>query len=173
MEVVQGPGNNLEEQLERMVWEYEKDLLRICCAYLRDTALAQDAVQETFMRAYKSLSAFRGDCSEKTWLMRIAMNVCKSFRWNAWYRLVDRRVPLDELFIPSEPPSLEQIALASEINRLSHKQMEVVLLYYYQNFTIREIAQVLGITPAAVSDRLAKARSRLRIALRGDDGDDG
>ena len=169
MEVVQGPDSNLEEQLERMVWEYEKDLLRTCCAYLRDAALAQDAVQETFLRAYKRLSAFRGDCTEKTWLMHIAMNVCKDFRKSAWYRFVDRRVSLEHLSIPTAPPSLEQITLTSEIMKLPRKHMEVVLLYYYQDLNTREIADVLKITPAAVSDRLNKARSRLRVSLRGDE----
>lgn len=170
MDVVQGPNNNREELLNQMIWQYEKDLLLMCCAYLRDATLAQDAVQETFLRAYKSLSAFRKDCSEKTWLMRIAMNVCKNFRRNAWYRFVDRRVSLEHLSIPSAPPSLEQISLATEIVKLPRKHMEVVLLYYYQDLNIKEIAQVVGITAAAVSDRLIKARSRLRVALKGDDG---
>ena len=172
MEVVQGPGNNYEELLEPMVRKYEKDLLRICYVYLRDAALAQDAVQETFLRVHKKLNAFRRDCSEKTWLMHIAMNVCKDFRKNAWYRFVDRRVSLDQLSIPSAPPSLEQITLTSEIMRLPRKHMEVILLYYYQDLNTREIGQVLGITPAAVSDRLNKARSRLRVSLKGDDGDE-
>jgi RNA polymerase sigma-70 factor (ECF subfamily) len=172
MDVVQGPNNNREELLNHMVWQYEKDLLLICCAYLRDAALAQDAVQETLLRAYKSLSAFREDCSDKTWLMHIAMNVCKNFRRNTWYRFVDRRVSLEHLSIPSTPPSLEQISLATEIVKLPRKHMDVVLLYYYQDLNTKEIAQVLGITPAAISNRLIKARSRLRVALRGDDGNE-
>ena len=172
MEVVQGPDNNFQEHLERMVWQYEKDLLRVCYVYLRDVASAQDAVQETFLRAHNKISAFRGDCNEKTWLMHIAMNVCKDFRKSAWYRFVDRRVSLENLSIPTAPPSLEQIALTSEIMKLPRKHMEVVMLYYYEDLNTREIAQVLGITPAAVSDRLSKARRRLRVSLRGDDGDE-
>jgi RNA polymerase sigma-70 factor (ECF subfamily) len=104
--------------------------------------------------------------------MHIAMNVCKDFRKSAWYRFVDRRVSLDQLSIPSAPPSLEQITLTSEIMRLPRKHMEVILLYYYQDLNTREIAQVLGISPAAVSERLNKARSGLRASLRGDNGDE-
>jgi len=169
MEFVQGPGINFNEHLERMVLQYEKDLLRICYIYLRDAALVQDAVQETFLRAYQNIHSFRAECSEKTWLMRIAMNVCKDFRKSAWYRFVDRRVSLDHLSIPTAPPSLEQITLTSEIMKLPRKHMEVVLLYYYQDLNTREIAEVLNITPSAVSDRLSKARSRLRVSLRGDE----
>jgi len=169
MEFVQGPGINFNEQLERMVLQYEKDLLRIAYIYLRDADLAQDAVQETFLRAYQNIHGFRADCSEKTWLMRIAMNVCKDIRKSAWFRFVDQRVSLEHLAISTALPSLEQIALMSEIMRLPRKHMEVILLYYYQDLNTREIAKVLNITPSAVSDRLNKARRRLCVSLRGDD----
>jgi RNA polymerase sigma-70 factor (ECF subfamily) len=170
MEVVQGPDNNREERLNRMVWQYEKDLIRICSIYLRDASLAQDAVQETFLRAYKNMSAFRGDSGEKTWLIQIAMNVCKDFRKSAWYRFVDRRVSLEHLPIPSAPPSLEHMTLTAEIMRLPRKHMEVVMLYFYERMTIREIAKVLGISQSAVSQRLSKAKSRLHDVLEGGDG---
>ena len=172
MNVVQGPDNNREERLNRMVWQHEKDLLRLCSIYLRDASLAQDAVQETFLRAYKNLNAFRGDSSEKTWLVQIAMNVCKDFRKSAWVRFVDRRVSLDHLPNPFAPPSVDHIALTTEIMRLPRKHMEVVMLYYYEGMPIREIAQVLGISPPAVSQRLNKAKSRLHDALEGGDGNE-
>ena len=172
MEVVQGPDNIREEWLNHLVWQYEKDLLRICSIYLRDATLAQDAVQETFLRVYKSPNAFHGDSSEKTWLVRIAMNVCKDLRRNAWYRFVDRRVSLDNLPIPSAPPSLDHIALTTEIMRLPRKHMEVVMLHYYEGMTIREIARVLGISLPAVSQRLSKAKSRLHDVLGGGDGNE-
>ena len=77
MEVVPGPDDNLENRLIFLMEKYEKDLLRMCCVYLRDISLAEDAVQETFLKAYKNLKDFRGDSNEKTWLMRIAVNTCK------------------------------------------------------------------------------------------------
>jgi len=167
MKVVQGPDSNHEERLNRMVMQYERDLLRMCVVYLRDTPLAQDAVQETFLRAYKTLSAFRGECSEKTWLINIAMNVCRNVRKSAWHRFVDRRVPIEDLKMSSPPPSLEGITLTTEIMRLPRKHMEVVLLYYYQDMSTKEIAQALEISIAAVSERLNKARNRLHFALEG------
>lgn len=59
--------------LTRLMQMYEKDILNLCCMLLHDIALAEDAVQETFFKAYKGLDAFRGDSAEKTWLMRIAI----------------------------------------------------------------------------------------------------
>ena len=86
MDFVKGPGNHPEARISRMVKTYEKDLLRLCCMYLKDAVMAEDAVQETFLKAYKSLHAFRGESSEKTWLMRIAINVCKDMQRTAWFR---------------------------------------------------------------------------------------
>lgn len=66
-----------QKSLERMMGQYGDALLRMCCLHLRDAALAEDAVQETFLRAYRRMDGFRGDCSEQTWLMGIAINI-----WN-------------------------------------------------------------------------------------------
>ena len=66
MEFAKGPTNSHEETLSRMVAQYEVMLLRTCYMYLHDRQLAQDATQETFLKAYRSLSSFRGESSEKT-----------------------------------------------------------------------------------------------------------
>ena len=60
-------NENARQRLVRLVEQYQTDLLRLCYIQLHDTALAEDAVQETFIKAYRSFPAFRGDCSEKTW----------------------------------------------------------------------------------------------------------
>lgn len=167
MEVVTSSDSILENRLIRLMEQYEKDLLRMCSVYLRDRSLAEDAVQETFLKAYQGLSGFRGDCSEKTWLMRIAMNTCKNMRRNAWFRFMDRRVPLDRLPPPALSAEDGSVAVTQEVMRLPRKEQEVVLLYYYQGLKAKEIAQALGISGAAVSKRLKQARARLSIALEG------
>ena len=65
MSVVKGPDKLREEKLHQMIDKYEKDLIRMCCAYLRDLSMAEDAVQETFLKAYKGLDSFKGNSSEK------------------------------------------------------------------------------------------------------------
>ena len=74
MEAVKDPGCGREEAIVRMVNEWQLPLLRLCYIQLQDKGLAEDAVQETFIRAFRALDTFRGDCSEKTWLTRIAIN---------------------------------------------------------------------------------------------------
>ena len=172
MIAVQGPDRLREEELNRLVLLYERDLLRLCCMYLRDVALAQDAVQETFLKAYRTYGTFRRDCAERTWLMRIAVNTCKDMRRSAWHRYINRCVTLDDLPLPAEEPGLEHIALTEAILQLPRKYMEVVVLHYYHGLNVKETALALEISSPAVTNRLKKAHAKLRWALEGgaDDG---
>ena len=167
MEVVIGPDCAREEQLALLMDQYEVALKRMCCVYLRDAALAEDAVQETFVKAFKTLDSFRGESTQKTWLMRIAINTCKDMRRASWFRYVDRNVTLDGIPAPTCDRTYEQVELVMDVMRLPGKYMEVVLLYYYQGMTAREIAQVLKIPHQTVSSRLERARVKLRAALGG------
>ncbi len=78
-----------DQAFVQLVETHGDSLLRMCCLYLNDRHLEEDAVQDTFVKAYRSLARFRGDCSEKTWLMRIAINTCKNYRRSPWHRWVD------------------------------------------------------------------------------------
>ncbi len=164
---IPAPEQTPLEKLDEWIRAYEKDLLRICCLYLRDWSMAEDAVQETFLKAYKQMDTFRGDSHEKTWLTRIALNQCRDMRRSAWYRFVDPRVSIDRLPAVSPPPSAEHLALTTAIAKLRPKDMEVVLLYYYEGYRMKEIAQMLHITEAAVSIRIRKAKEKLKDELEG------
>ena len=112
MGMIQAPNQAPADRLDQMVQQYEKDLLRICCIYLRDRTAAEDVVQETFLKAFRNLDSFRGESSEKTWLIKIAMNSCRDYRRSAWHRYIDRRVSIDQLpILSSAPPSDDHIAL--------------------------------------------------------------
>jgi len=67
-------------QLQRLMQEHGDYLKRLCFVYLRDEAAAEDAAQETFLKAYLAWASFRGESGEKTWLSRIAINTCRDFR---------------------------------------------------------------------------------------------
>ena len=162
-----------EDHLRRLMAAYKNDLMRMCCVWLRDASLAEDAVQETFVKAYRAMADFRGDCSEKTWLMRIAVNTCRSMRRSWWSRMVDRSVTPDMLAEMYPAAMNEDLCLVEDVMRLPDKEKAVILLYYYQNMSVREVAQALGIGISAVSMRLKKARTRLRGLLEeGDDADE-
>ena len=171
MSRIKGPdqAQDPSQELERLVLRYQQPLLRTCFLYLRDRALAEDAVQETFLKAYRSLASFRGECSEKTWLMKIAMNTCCDLRRAHRLRSIDpRRIP-DLLPQTAEPFTQAEEALVTQVMRLPRKLREVILLYYYQDMTVTEIAVSLGISQSSVSGRLKRAREKLRTLLEGRD----
>lgn len=172
---VPGPDYTHEKskRFERLVQEHQTSLLRTCFLYLRDLALAQDAVQETFLKAYRSLDGFRGQSSEKTWLIKIAMNTCHDLRKSTWYRLFDRRITPDMLQDVGVQPEEGDDSLIGAVMDLPARLREVVLMYYYHELSTQEIADALGIARSSVSGRLKRARERLKTLLERMEADEG
>ena len=167
MTIVMGPGNEKELTIRRMIDEHQTALLRLCYLYLHDVQLAEDAVQETFIKAARTLDKFRGESSEKTWLTRIAMRTCCDMRRSFWFRRVDRCVTPEMLPEPVQDTAEDETALTIAVMNLPKKEREAILLYYYQDMNVSEIAEVLGVTQPTVSYRLRRAREKLRQELEG------
>lgn len=160
--------------IERMMGQYGAAVYRMCFVYLREKTLAEDAGQETFLKAYRSLDTFAGGHaqSEKAWLMRIAINTCKDVLRTRWYRARLRGIPLDQIPEPAMEPDRADRDLVEAILRLPLRLKEVVLLHYYQEMTYDEITQALGISRTAVYQRLTKAKKLLKGSLEGWVGDE-
>lgn len=171
METVKGPDRK-EERIERMVNLYQLPLLRLCILYLHDEEQAKDAVQETFIKAYRNLDGFRADASEKTWLTRIAINTCKNVYRSGWFRHVDRSVTFDMMAERPAPADQGDRELTEELMNLPVKLKEAALLCWLQGMTYEETAQTLGISRQAVASRLNRARKKLRFALEGSEEHD-
>ena len=167
MDDVKGPDT--PECFEQIVSEYQTQLRRLCCVLLKDVHLAEDAVQETFLKAYRSMEQFRKESSEHTWLTRIAVNTCKSMYRSGWFRHVDRSITPDMMIGRPAPVDSEDDELTAEIMNLPVKLREVALLCWLQGMTYDEAAETLGISRQAVGSRLNRARKKLRFALEGSD----
>ncbi len=172
MERAQVPGLIREARLTEWVEAYADAILRVCYLYLGDRHLAEDAMQDTFLKAWKAMAQFerRGNGSERAWLMRIAVNTCRDYRRGRWFQHLDLRTPLEEL-----PPRFttvedEDRALTMDVMRLPDKQKQVVLLHYFQNMTLEETAQALGIPKSTAYKRLIRAEEMLKSSLTGGDG---
>ena len=160
-------GPDMPDYFERLVQAYQTPLRRLCCVMLKDVHLADDAVQETFIKAYRSLNSFREESSEKTWLTRIAVNTCRDMMRSRWFVHIDRSVDIAGLPEESAESDPEDTELMETVLKLPRKQREAVLLYYYQNLTMQETAEALQITVSNVSRRLESARKALRKQLEG------
>ena len=162
--------NDRQDTLARLMEEHGDRLYRLCLLLLRDPHLAEDAVQDTFFRAWRS-GGFRGESGEKTWLTAIAVNVCRDYRRLYWYR---KRLDGEELLeqIPAPPDAEPQDdEILRQVFALAPKYRELVLLYYWQELTVPEIAALLHEKENTVSTRLRRARAQLRETLKGWDDD--
>ena len=156
--------------IEELIDQYGDGILRLCLIYLGERQLAEDAFQETFLKAWRSLPGFRGDSSSKTWLTRIALNTCRSMLRTGWFRLLMRTQDVEALLELSAPEEPDNLDLTRELCALPGKYREVILMHYYENLTTREIAELLRIPAGTVSTRLRTARKLLRTQLEGGDG---
>ena len=153
------------EWLENALARWEKPILYLCFAYLGDVAQAQDAVQETFFKAWKQFGGFRGEADEKTWLTRIAVNTCKDLRKSAWFRHTDRSVTPDLLPEGAAPFQPRDDTVTRAVMSLPEKLREATLLKWYQGLSLEEITRVLRVPRSTVNYRLKKAKTLLKDAL--------
>ena len=151
--------------LEEAMQKWEVPLLRTCCLLLRDVSLAEDAVQDTFVKAWRAYDRFRGESSEKTWLMRIAVNTCRDMQRGKWFQHIDRGVSVDDLPEPSVPFAAPDDQVTRAVLSLPAGLRRVAVLHYYQDLTIREVAEALHLSKRTVHYRLDKAKCELERSL--------
>lgn len=154
-------------RIEKWINEHGCAVLRMCCTILADTYIAQDAMQDTFICAFKKMDSLKtkNERAEKAWLLRIAINVCRDYTRTGWFRNVDRKKPLSSLLLTAADADPQDKALTYDVMRLPLRLREPILLYYYQGMTLSEVGSILGITHVAVKKRLDKAKSLLRQAF--------
>lgn len=123
---------------------------------------AEDLTQQAFVAAWEALPAFRGECRLNTWLHRIAYH-----QYTHWLRRKRETVQLSDTIVadPGRLEGLTTIQVWQAMDTLPDELREPFLLYYARQFSIREIAEILGIPSGTVKSRLFTARARLRQAL--------
>ena len=133
--------------------------------YLKDAYLAQDAVQETFIKAYRHMNDYRGESTEKTWLTAICINTCRDMLKSAWFRHNSR---MDPDSLPERPADFvfPDNTVLTEVMRLPAKYREVVLLRYYEGMKLSEVAAALQLSQGKIRSRLDRANRILRDRLK-------
>ncbi len=154
-----------DQWLESALAQWEVPLLRTCYLILRDVQWAEDAVQETFVKAWRAYDRYRGETSEKSWLMRIAVNTCRDLMRGKWLRHIDRRVSLSDLPEPAAPFTPPDDAVTRAVISLSAPLRQAVTLRYYQGFSVQEIADITRASRRTVHYRLQRAERLLKTQL--------
>ncbi len=156
-----------QAQFEQLVHTHSAELYRHAYWLCGQEALAQDLVQETFLRAWRALDSLRDGAAAKAWLLTILR------REHA--RLYERKpmpsVDIDDLDLLDAGPGPEarhdQAALRAAIARLEPKYREPLVLQVLGGFSLAEIARQLGSTETAVMTQVFRARQRLKAMLEG------
>lgn len=142
--------------------QYQDMVYRIALHAFGSPQDAEDAVQEVFLRLYTEEKPFEGPDHLRRWLIRVTVNVCRDALRSPWRK---RRVFLEEL--PETPvfDRPEQGELYREVMGLPEKYRTVLYLFYYEELTVKEIGEILGLRTSAVTTRLHRARAKLKEQL--------
>jgi RNA polymerase sigma factor (sigma-70 family) len=170
-------GQSKEEILMWLMKEYGRDLKRLAFTYVKQEQLAEDIVQDVFVKCYKNLNSFRQDSSYKTWLYRITVNCCKDVikSWN-FKNLIISNLAGQPIHASKEKSPEEKLLTYEENDYLSNlvitlpiKLREVIIFYYYEEMKIDQISELLGINQNTVKSRLLRGKQQLKKKLeRGD-----
>jgi RNA polymerase sigma factor (sigma-70 family) len=168
---------NREEKLKWLMNTYGNDVIRIAFTYLKQKELAEDVAQDVFIKCYEKMDSFRNDSSYKTWLIRITVNRCKDVL-KSWHY---KNLFITDFFKPNQHTSVdhqiignqESELISKQVIKLSIKFREVIILFYYQDLSIEEISDLLGINNNTVKTRLHRGRQKLKEALEGGRKTDG
>lgn len=151
--------------------KYANDVLRMCYFYLADRQKAEDVCQDVFVRLITTTPVLQ-EGKEKAWLLKVAMNRCRDLWRGAWLKRVVLGSPMFELVPAPDEFSQkdDQQELMGAINELPAMFKEVILLHYYQGYSITEIAEMMDLPEGTISSRLSRGRKKLEtIMMKGGD----
>ncbi len=161
---VSNPVGSKQTRFEALVYALSADLYRYAFWLCRDRGRAEELVQETFLRAWRSLDALRDDKAAKGWLITILRR--EHARWYERYRPeIEHGLEPDDLAGKSDSVPAEALAVRRTIADLGAQYREPLLLQVLGGYTCEEIANFLGLSKGAVMTRLFRARQKLRSAL--------
>ena len=150
-------------EAERLVYTYSDLILRLSYTYLKSTHDAEDICQTVFLKLLTGGPAFDSPAHEKAWIIRATANACKDVLRSAFRQ---RTVALEAAASAAAPEAPDSEVLEA-VMELPENYREAVYLHYFEGYSIREIAALLGRSEAAVSAHLSRGRHKLRDVLGG------
>ena len=159
--------------VEELMDEYGDEILWLVYTYVKNQAVAEELTQEIFIKCYNGLPKFKGNCSYKTWLYRIAINHSKDYN-ASWYAKNIQAYDFGQVELESDECVESQVVTRDEnsqlvqaVGELPEKLRIVIYLFYFEDKTSKEIAQLLQINENTVKSRLRKAKQVLEKMLGG------
>nr|WP_297173512.1 sigma-70 family RNA polymerase sigma factor [uncultured Agathobaculum sp.] len=153
-----------QAQLEDIAKRYRDNLFAIAFQYTKNAADADDMVQIALVKCLQAKKPFESEQHIRRWLIRVTINECKRYLVSPWRQ---RTTPIEDYAETLGFETPEQSALFFAVMELPQKYRVPIHLYYYEDYSVREVAGALGLRESAVQTRLLRARQKLKQKLEG------
>ena len=145
---------------ERLVMEHKSTIYSVCYMFTDTKAEADDLFQEVLVSLWQGMDSFRGDASLRSWVYRVSMNTCISYKRKKKIQTVPLEFSADSM-APDSPESKQAKMLHERISRLEPFDRAIVLLWL-EDIPYEEIAAIVGISTKAVGVRLVRIKEKLK-----------
>ena len=145
-----------EQQYSKIVEKYSDMIFRIAYQYLFNNYDAEDIVQEVFVKLLTKKVIFKDEEHVKSWLIRVTINQCLDYKKTLAKRSV---VPIENMEIPFEQ---KEEGILEELQLLKEDERNILYLYYYEGYKIKEIAKILKQKQNTINSKLTRARKKLK-----------
>lgn len=145
-----------EKQYNKIVENYSDMIFRIAYQYLYNKYDAEDIVQEVFVKLLSRKVIFKDEEHVKSWLIRVTINQCLDYKKSLAKRST---VPIENMEIPFEH---KEEGILEELQLLKEDERNILYLYYYEGYKIKEIAKILKQKQNTINSKLTRARKKLK-----------
>ena len=153
----------MRQSLQELIERYQNNLYAAAFNICKNAEDAEDVVQDTFIQYHTSKKEFESEQHIRAWLIRITINRAKYVNRTFWRQ---NKVPLEDYMETLVFESPESRNIFETVMKLPEKYRIVIHLFYYEDFSVREIAEILAISEENVKVRLSRVRSLLKASLK-------
>lgn len=165
-------SHTYEEVIEWIIDQYGESIVRLAYTYVKDKGTAEDIAQEVFIKCYQHFNSFRGETTLKGWVYKITANKCKDVLRGWSFRNVFPSKYSQDMSIANQSEDVinsnqQEEKISRAVLSLSLRYREVIILFYYEELSIKEISSMLQKSESTVKTRLRRARQLLKKMLEG------
>ncbi len=150
---------NVKEKYEYIFQTYGEKLYRSVLFMCKNVQDSEDITQNTFLKLYTTETVFETEIHVKNWIYKIALNEVKNLKKSKWFQRKSIE-EVEQVIMPKE-----QLGLYHTLMKLSDSYRVVIILYYYEGYSIREIASILDKKVSTIQTQLQRGRKKLKLYL--------
>lgn len=154
----------LNKQFIRVFNLYKNDIYRLVYSYTKNKSDSDDITQNTFIKLYNHNEMLSSPAQDiKKWLIKVAINECKTFLLSSWKKKIIVFTGKEENTLSTTLPNND---LLEAILQLPKKYRTIIFLYYYEDYKIKEISEILNLSVTNIQIILSRARNKLKEILK-------